>query len=321
MESRTARFSDGEPDPTERGRMLVSVCICTHNRLADVQEGLGALVPQLDPAVAEILLVDSASRREVHDTLLSVTSGIACVRLIRLERPGLSVARNAAVAAARGRWIAFLDDDAVPFPDYFAALCTTIARLEPDVAVFGGRLKPRWPAGARGVGARWSQLLSLIDDTAERETELGMIYGANIVYRRDVLARLTEPFDRNLGRIGRCLLSGEELGLHLQLSEWGYRALFVGSVGAEHKVPAERLRLRWLRERAFWQGITLVAVLRGKDGPLPRGARVSWQLLKIVALAPRLLVSDRDRDAYIRIWQSLGVLRARLAGVPRGTGA
>ncbi len=295
--------------------MIVSICICTHNRLDDVRECLHALNSQMDPAVVEILVVDSASEPATQAALAELVAGIAGARLLRLDEPGLSLARNAAVSSATGQWVAFLDDDTVPFPDYVVALLSVIRRVPEQVAFFGGRLKPRWPEGVTPVGTRWSRMLSLMDDDTERDTELGLIYGANIVYRKDVLDRLDKPFDPGLGRIGKVLLGGEEMKLHFQFCDMGYAPKFFGSVGVEHKVMTERLTQDWVRRRAFWEGITLVALFKKLGKPYPRGAKVYWQALKILALAPKAFFRDPDKDAYIRVWSSIGVLRARLIGI------
>jgi glycosyltransferase involved in cell wall biosynthesis len=294
--------------------MIVSICICTHNRLDDIRECVSALNGQIDVALAEILVVDSASDAFTSAALFELMEGVLAGRLLRLEEPGLSLARNAAIAASSGDWIAFLDDDAVPFPDYFHNLVLAIGSATPRIAFFGGRLVPRWPKGSKPVGDRWSRMLSLVDDPTERDTELGLIYGANIVYRREALAGIEGPFDPSLGRVGTSLKSGEEMRLHSELSDKGYACRYFGNVAAEHKVAPSRLTLRWLRQRAFWEGITLVALCEKLAKPYPRGANPWWQILKIATLSPKALFHDPDRDAYILIWQSLGVLRARILG-------
>ena len=292
--------------------MLVSICMCTHNRFKDAEESLNVLRSQVDPDLCEIVVVDSASNADCKAMLERLVQSLPNARLVRLEQPGIAKARNAAVAAAQGDWVVFVDDDVVPFPDYFESLLSALRRVPDDVAAIGGRLKPRWPEGSLRVGLRWSRLLSLMDDESERDTEPGLIYSGNIAYRKTALDRLEEPFDPTLGRVGNVLLGGEEVRLHFALCEMGYAVKFFGTIGAEHKIPPSRLTVQWLRSRAFWEGITLVVLVQKMRKPYPRGAKVYWQMLKILALTPRALVRDPDKDAYIRIWQSIGVIRARL---------
>ena len=85
----------------------VSVVIATRDRPDDLATCLAAL-RALDPPPGEIVVADSASRDAA--AVASVARG-AGARLVRLERPGLSRARNAGAAAASGRFLAFLDDD------------------------------------------------------------------------------------------------------------------------------------------------------------------------------------------------------------------
>jgi glucosyl-dolichyl phosphate glucuronosyltransferase len=295
--------------------MVVSICICTHNRSDDVAECLASLAPQVDVERGEIIVIDSASDPRAAGELAEIAARHSA-RLVRLEEPGLSIARNAAVSAARGDWVAFLDDDAVPFPDYFAALLSAIERVPERVVFFGGRLKPRWPKGTAPAGERWSRMLSLIDDPTERETELGLIYGANIVYRRNILLKFNAPFDPSLGRTGRNLMSGEEMKLHFALKDMKFRAYYFGTMGAEHKIAPGRMTRSWVRQRAFWEGITLVALTNKMNLPASRGAKTIFQIVKAVALVPSLLFNDANSDNYIRFWTSVGVIRARLLGIP-----
>ncbi len=76
----------------------------------------------------EVLVIDDGSR----DDMEAVVDGFADarVRLFRHERPlGVSAARNRGVAEARGRWIAFLDDDDLWAPDKLSTQLETAKKL------------------------------------------------------------------------------------------------------------------------------------------------------------------------------------------------
>ena len=92
----------------------ISVVIATRDRPGDLAACLAAL-RALEPPPGEIVVADSASRDAT--AVASVVRG-AGARLVRLEKPGLSRARNAGAAAASGSVLAFLDDDCRVDPGY-----------------------------------------------------------------------------------------------------------------------------------------------------------------------------------------------------------
>src|SRR6516225_7561297 len=119
------------------GVPLVSIVICSHNRSADVSECLGALIPQLG-AQAEVILVDSASDPQNKAAMAKLAMLHPAVKLTRVDQPGVSLARNRGVQLAVADWVVFLDDDAVPFPDWLGKLLATLATASPTQAVIGG---------------------------------------------------------------------------------------------------------------------------------------------------------------------------------------
>ena len=111
----------------------LSVIIPTHNRSADLFENLDALLPQCRDRPVEVIVVDSASNPE-HAAKLGVLLQRDDVRLIRLDRPGVSIARNAGLGAARGARLGFLDDDAVPQPHWCESVLTQMGRATTALA-------------------------------------------------------------------------------------------------------------------------------------------------------------------------------------------
>ena len=90
---------------------LVSVVVCTRNRTESLPACLDRLAAVDYPAV-EFIIVDNAPSDD--STELLVTSYAAADDRFRYRcepRPGLSRARNAGLAEARGRYVAYTDDD------------------------------------------------------------------------------------------------------------------------------------------------------------------------------------------------------------------
>ncbi len=96
----------------------VTVVIPTRGRPDLLACSIGTALGQQGVEV-EVVVVDDASADGTATR--SVAGGDARVRVVRHStRQGVSAARNSGIAAARGEWVAFLDDDDVWAPDKLA---------------------------------------------------------------------------------------------------------------------------------------------------------------------------------------------------------
>src|SRR5512143_3629003 len=105
-----------------------TIAICTRNRAALLARTLDALQGQkgLD-AADEILVVDNNST----DSTPQVVSAHANVRYLCETQTGIAFARNRAASEGRGAWLIYLDDDAVPCPDWLTTLKDCIRHQQP----------------------------------------------------------------------------------------------------------------------------------------------------------------------------------------------
>lgn len=121
----------------------ISLILCTKNR-ADLLPEAVRSIEQASAKVTgavELLIVNNGSTdrtAEVLKTILSETS--VSVRSFIEERPGLSRAKNLAIAHAIGDIIAFTDDDCRLHPDYFIDLLRHYS-ADAGPVVRGGRVE------------------------------------------------------------------------------------------------------------------------------------------------------------------------------------
>jgi glycosyltransferase involved in cell wall biosynthesis len=292
--------------------MDLTVCICTHDRpryVRDCLEGLRQQTVGRDRFCLQI--VDSASSQTFAAELAELASRHDA-KLIRLDQPGVSRARNAGAWAARTPFIAYIDDDAIPAPDWVAAILDAIAQPGRPPVLIGGRILPKWeaplpawwPASLRGV-------LSIIEHEGRGEYRTSSVpkglepYAANIVVH--VLSLLAAGgFGGAVGRYGNALLSDEEVQLAWMLQDAGYSVRYDSRITVQHQIQALRLEPEWLLRRLYWQGASTVLTRRllheGSSvwRELPRRLLVA-ALLAPACLMPRrstLLLAARWRVAY-----------------------
>lgn len=91
----------------------VSVVIPTFNRKLLVERAIHSVLDQTRQA-DEIILVDDGSSDRTFDAVRKKYPRIRC---FRLERAGISQARNFGIEKAMGNWIGFLDSDDVWLPE------------------------------------------------------------------------------------------------------------------------------------------------------------------------------------------------------------
>lgn len=231
--------------------MDFSVAICTWNRVAVLRRTLASVaelrVP--DGATWEVVVVDNGS---TDDTAAAVDAFAARMPVRRVVEPtaGLSHARNAAVRAARGRWVLWLDDDAFPARDWLGAYAAAIAR-HPDVALLGGPILPRFD----GEPPRWlrdglpviANAFSLLDLGAE-DRPLGdgvLPFGANYGVRADAQRR--HLYSPALGRVRGNAAGGEETAVARAILAEGAAGWYVPAARVDHLIAPERQTVRWLR--------------------------------------------------------------------------
>ena len=237
---------------------LISVAICTRNRVRYVETAIDSVLSQVSEHAFELILVDNASTDGTARLVREKSVADSRVMYHHEARLGLSHARNLALAKARGRYIVFLDDDAVAEPGWISAIAEAFAAAGPEAGCVAGKVDPIWEAPRPSwLHDRLLSYLSLLDWSASpiRLDERQWVVGANLAFDKDALERVG-GFSANLGRRGRNLLSNEEKLARLAIERLGYTAHFEPAMAARHLVPAERLHRAWFVRRAYYQGLS-----------------------------------------------------------------
>lgn len=220
----------------------------------------------------------------------------ARVRVLGSERPGLSEARNAGIAATRSDVVAFVDDDAEPAPGWLAALLGAFA--DERVLGAGGPVLPRWVGGRRWMP---DALLWVVGCTYDgHRPDAGSIrnpIGANMAFRRTALIE-AGSFSHRFGKRGTALATCEETELAMRLAQThgAHRIRFVPDAPVHHVVPATRVSWRYLVRRSLSEG-QAKGRLRLRYGRLSLGTEHRYVHDLIRQSLPRqVLAGARRRD-------------------------
>lgn len=303
--------------------LSASIVICTRQRPQDLAACLAGIAAEIT-AGREVIVVDNGPDAETR-----AASEAAGALYVVEPRPGLSRARNAAIAAATGDVVIFVDDDVRPEPGWADALLRRFdvedvslvcGLVLPDTLETPGQIGFEYELGFGGMG-----LLPLRFDGAFRTAwrkgvpvwSIGA--GANMAVRRRRVIELG-GFDERIGpgAAGGC---GDD-------SEFWHRLIFDGDVAIYEPLSVVRHQHRrdWtgLEQQAYGYSFGHVVALfvqyarNGDRGDLVRAFFVfpSW-LLKRAARAPfqRLRCRpDRLVGAWIRGYlaslRHIGLIRA-----------
>ena len=207
-----------------------SVIIPTYRRPDDLRRCLGGLRRQSLPP-AETIVVRRAGDRATEAVLAELRD--PAVVQVTVTEPGVLAAMTAGAAAASGGIVAFIDDDAVPLPDWLERLTRHFDA--PDVGGVGGRdiiVNGSAPASrTRDVGRLtwWGKLIGNHHRGAGDARDVMVLKAASVAFRRNALALPG-------GLRGSGAQVHFEVGMSLSALRHGWRLVYDPSAVVEHYV-------------------------------------------------------------------------------------
>jgi glycosyltransferase involved in cell wall biosynthesis len=294
------------------------------DRLRDLTELLDSIAAQTYKYVETLIVTERSPQLSEKVGEYISANGYQGMRVLENRGEwGASAARNLALAEAGGDIIAFVDDDAVLFPDWAEA---TVAAYAGDSSAIGltGPILPRWEAPADWFPSEFYWVFSCTywDATARIRVRNG--YGTNMSFRGEAFragARFLPSLGvRGRGRRGWQEPGAEELELSLRIQQaTGKFIVYDPGVRVWHKVYRYRLGAGFMAKRAYWEGYAK-AMLRRRYRPVAGETLLSteYQLLRRILF--RLLPRAFGRLFYRPVtgWRQLRVTVLILACVAGG---
>jgi len=221
----------------------ISVVINTYNRAASLPATLDGLTRQVDGDF-EVVVVNGPSTDATKELL---TEWSDRVRVIDFAEVHLGKSRNVGIRAAAGQVVAFIDDDAVPEPDWIGGL--RAAYNDDRIAGAGGlvwdhtglELQYRFSACSR-IGDPRFDLVGPFDEFMHPGADPFMyLQGTNCSFRREALVEIggfDETIEYYLDEVEVCM----------QMIDRGHRLAIIDGAAVHHHYLPSHLRA----DRTTW---------------------------------------------------------------------
>jgi len=209
----------------------ITVVVPTYRRPHALRRCLGALSEQtLERGRYEVIVCDDGSPAPVAAALAeeldSVRRSIQ-VEVVRQENSGPAAARNRAANQARGRFLAFTDDDCRPAPDWLERLLDRL-RSRPDALLGGSMVTPN----TTGAGACATQaIMDFVYGEQESRDGLRLFSTSNLAIAADAFHQIG-GFATEFGCAG-----GEDYDLCARWQAAGGAAEYVPEAMIIHEHP------------------------------------------------------------------------------------
>jgi glycosyltransferase involved in cell wall biosynthesis len=279
------------------GAPPITVVVCTRERPGPLARCLDSLIAQRYPDF-RILVVDNAPATGTTAEVVRSAAARGPVGYLLEPHAGLSFARNAAVAAAPGEILAWIDDDEVADPNWLAEVARALAD-HPEADVISGVIVPaeletqaqlwfeQFGGHSKGRGFRpdvFSPATAHIQSPLYPLPPFGT--GANMTFRPGVIERIG-GFDTALGA-GTPAMGSEDTLAFTQVLVGGGTIVYQPSAVTHHY---HRRDLEGLHRQMVGYGAGLTAaytsLLLHRPGLL-------WPLLKLAPGALRDLTGSHS---------------------------
>jgi glucosyl-dolichyl phosphate glucuronosyltransferase len=247
----------------------ISIVLATYNRAASLRTTLASFSALVFPAdlAWELLVVDNNSTDSTGEVVEKFAGEVAFpVRYFFEKKQGRSAALNAGIAVAKGKVIAFTDDDVLLDPGWLSNLKRTFDDF--DCSAVAGKVVAQWNHGRPDWLEMEGQLAVVHFDLGDELKEIKMSpLGANSAFRREVF-RQYGLFRLDLGVNGsRHTVTCDDTEFGERLIRGGEKILYCPTAVIFHPVDPARTTKKYLLSWYYYNGVSLTrSVGLPKDG-------------------------------------------------------
>ncbi|MEP1231264.1 MAG: glycosyltransferase family 2 protein [Litorimonas sp.] len=241
---------------------LISIIIPTYKRPDGIAVALASVEHETVVGFdIEIIIADNDPKASAKTFIEKFAANSSTnIHYVHVPQPGVSNARNGALAVAKGRYIAFLDDDMEAIAPWLTPLITA-SRLYEAALVFGPATAVM-PAANKPEYEYMQPEFSRLPHDTDGIIDEGVATG-NCLIDLAKCELPTPPFDLRYNQTG-----GEDDALFQTLQAQGVKLAWAQNAKTWEHVPANRATLSyiWKRNLAFGQSPTQLAAESGMSG-------------------------------------------------------
>jgi len=281
----------------------ISVVICTYNRAELLKGALKSLVEQsLDPECFEIIIVDNVSTDNTPEVVKTFQEMYLEYRMIRVYEPrqGLGYARNTGFMNALGRYVAYIDDDALAGHDWLKTALEVFESVKPTPFSVGGPILPFYNT-PKPVWFKDEYETRNWGDQKRRLRPGESFSGSNMIWRKEFL-KIFDGFNVRMGIKGVYLSIGQETKLYQKIWRSLNDPIFFYSpkLSVQHLVPPHKMTVFYQIKRSFVGG-QVRSLQYDTKGLLVRLRFIARRLLDIFKIVWRTLLKIRAHS-YLENW-------------------
>jgi len=231
--------------------MVLSIIICSYNRASYISDALDSLYTQSAGLNEfEVIIVDNNSTDNTTEVFnqwrTKNTKGSFTYHTE--SKQGASFARNKGAVNASGKWLCFMDDDAVATLNYVKNILRHI-ETKPEAVGFGGRIIPKYiPAEPKRMSYYVSSLVGNFDYAPNACAFAPGKYPleSNMIVKKDIYDQIG-GFNTSLpGVVGTLRIGGEGKELFYKILSLGHTIYYDPAICVHHVVEVKKLTSEYM---------------------------------------------------------------------------
>jgi len=235
------------------------VCICTYKRPVWLKRLLEALAGQTTDGsfTYSIVVADNDAAQSARETVDAFSREHPATEILYRSQPQKNIAltRNASIEPADGEFIAFLDDDEFPVPEWLQQMM--LACEKHQAAGILGPVRPYFdsPPPAWVIKGRFCERPEPPTGTL---LEGSKCRTGNVLFRRSIIADAPAPFDQAFPN------GGEDVDFFVRMTQRGHRFVWSNEAPAYESVPPSRQTRSYMLKRALLRGKNSLKITHGR---------------------------------------------------------